>query len=135
TEEGSPKNEWLCNRRWNALVYVQPDKRFVIHPTFDMHGTTVVITWKGSTCSVCHHCKESGHWTEKCTPTHRTLAAQKKLKKLEPSPLPHKAPTAETPKKTAHLMQEGSSHTTKKQENPPKQKDQQPETETTINKK
>src|SRR5438128_2178981 len=57
-----------------------------------MHGTTVVVTWKGSTCSVCHHCKESGHWTEKCTPTHRTLAAQKRLKKLEPSPLPQKTP-------------------------------------------
>src|SRR5438128_2107661 len=65
-----------------------------------MHGTTVVVTWKGSTCSVCHHCKESGHWTEKCTPTHRTLAAQKRLKKLEPSPLPQKTPQPTESKET-----------------------------------
>src|SRR5438128_2495917 len=83
-EEGCPEEEKLCTRRWNALVYTQPDRRFVVHPTFQMHGTTVVITWKGTTCSVCHHCKEAGHWTEKCTPTHRTLAAQKRMKKLEP---------------------------------------------------
>src|SRR5437016_8794862 len=118
-EEGCPEEDKLCTRRWNALVYVQPDKRFVIHPTFDMHGTTVVITWKGSTCSVCHHCKESGHWTEKCTPTHRTLAAQKKLKKLEPSPLPQKTPTEK--EETADMVEEGPSKTTTpKQTDPPK---------------
>ena len=84
-----------------------------------MHGTTVVITWKGSTCSVCHHCKEAGHWTEKCTPTHRTLAAQKRMRKLEPSPLPQKTPvpTEELAEKPA---EQGSSKDTPKLSDPPK---------------
>src|SRR5438132_800410 len=118
-EEGCPEEDKLCTRRWNALVYVQPDKRFIVHPTFQMHGTTVVITWKGSTCSVCHHCKEAGHWTEKCTPMHRTLAAQKRMRKLEPSPLPQKTPvpTEELAEKPA---EQGSSKDTPKSSDPPK---------------
>src|SRR5438128_388706 len=86
-----------------------------------MHGTTVVVTWKGSTCSVCHHCKESGYWTEKCTPTHRTLAAQKRLKKLEPSPLPQKTPEPANNKDTpAQPAEAGSSKATPKEAEAPK---------------
>src|SRR5438128_1213141 len=120
-EEGCPEEDKLCTRRWNALVYVQPDKRFIVHPTFQMHGTTVVITWKGSTCSVCHHCKEAGHWTEKCTPTHRTLAAQKRMRKLEPSPLPQKTPVS-TEEHTEKPAEQGTSKDTPKLTDPPKTK-------------
>ena len=94
-EEDEPQEEWLISRRWNAIVYVPEGRRLVIIPHFDLFGTTIVMTWKGSNCAVCHHCKEGGHWTDDCNPSLRTLAAQKRQRKMQPAPIPTKTPAEE----------------------------------------
>ena len=48
--EGTPQQERLLTRRWNALVYVPVGHKLVVTPLFRLHGVTVLVTWKGSTC-------------------------------------------------------------------------------------
>src|SRR5438128_1023275 len=95
-EPDAPKEDWLCTRRWNALVYVPEGTKLMVVPHFDLFDTTIIMTWKGSRCSVCHICKETGHWSDQCTPTLRAIAQQKKQKKLDPTPLPEKTPSKES---------------------------------------
>ena len=124
TDENVPKEQRLCTRRWNALVYVEEGTRFVVHPLFDLFGTTIIMTWKNSPCPVCHHCKEAGHWTDQCTPAHRTLATQRKLNKMKPAPLPEKAPTTQDPVQPAEKpAKTGTAEGTPKTEPPKKQQE------------
>src|SRR5580765_1115220 len=50
-------------------------------------GVTVIITWKGSQCKVCQHCKVEGHWARECNPALRALTINKQMQKLPPAPL------------------------------------------------
>ena len=100
-EPDAPKEDWLCTRRWNALVYVPEGTKFMVVPHFDLFNTTIIMTWKGSRCSVCHICKEMGHWSDQCSPTLRAIAQQKKQKKLDPALLPEKTPSKESVQGTA----------------------------------
>ena len=86
-EQDLPPEEQLCTRRWNALVTVQEGHKLVMVPHAQIHGVTIIITWKGSTCKVCQHCKTEGHWASQCNSALRTLALNKRLQKLPPTPL------------------------------------------------
>ncbi|HTD20137.1 MAG TPA: hypothetical protein VK667_11470, partial [Ktedonobacteraceae bacterium] len=90
------QGEELYTRRWNALVTIPEGFKLVMPSAAQVQGVTVVITWKGSQCKVCQHCKTEGHWTKECSSALRTQAIAKRMQKLPPAPLQEELNQPET---------------------------------------